>query len=467
MTETKRKKTTQDGEAGDGPDANDGLEEDDYVPGGADNQGEEEEEPEAKEREAETSRPYMGSVDPTEVETEEAYDPEEADPIDGLWFQRSYYEPDDWISQYVSLGNIRHHALPEANVEVGAFLGRDNPLETELVGVATLQNHQFIKRRQRLDMNVVLLGWLYGIVHYRHDMGDADESRGPRYGDRNVKRTRREYNRIFMFAGLDGQFFCLIFNDESSGRIAFGNCRRRIAVGRVFAVINPFVVPRSCVRGQMTTVTTGEPVIPLHKTLVPSVPRFHALKPARANMDSYFCYHGIHLNLYGVSLKGDGDQFPPSCNGCLCDRRGKYAANSGCGCYDIEGSSRVHTVVMEYKLSLKFGQGLDMDVREQRSLRVTQLFVGNLSTAAAMHQSQKKTDSGRFRVAVRDCCQFINTHGGFTVTGTLSYGQIEDMSDQNVKTAGDVPTIRVAYLWPTDVGLPKRADYKQLMYLGG
>ena len=65
---------------------------------------------------------------------------------------------------------------------------------------------------------------------------------------------------------------------------------------------------------------------------------------------------------------------------------------------------------------------------------------------------------------VQQACAYINEHGGFTIMGTLSRGQIHDESNQ----AADIAAVRVVwaicYLQPTNLNILKTEEYMNLQF---
>ena len=79
-------------------------------------------------------------------------------------------------------------------------------------------------------------GILLKVTHFNHDKKE-EELKNPIMGGKRQK--LRNYNRIALFATLDGLLFCIVFETEQQARSAFQYCSGKITRGNLFLLIEP------------------------------------------------------------------------------------------------------------------------------------------------------------------------------------------------------------------------------------
>jgi hypothetical protein len=302
------------------------------------------------------------------------------------------------------------------------------------------------------------------------------------------------YNRIFLFASLDGHPFQIITYSEQETNKMFSYCwnPNTSAVGNPFVLVHPDVDRRrSSIQSQVPTLSVQVPFLPLDIGFMKYVPKLPAVPPA-ADCESavtVFCYHNVNLNIANAVLRGSSDVRPPCCNGYWCDRKLKYQPNGACGCLRTSPLS-CKAIVLEYDIDLEeteiassaalMAKEDDDDnlllLQRERSLRTTQLFMSLAEISSPLRQLEVYNEHAELKGSVKECCNYINNKGGFTIIGTISRtvqkkdNDDDDDSDDDDDDDDDddndqrTNSIHVAYLYPSNVSVPSNPMYKQKMF---
>jgi hypothetical protein len=204
------------------------------------------------------------------------------------------------------------------------------------------------------------------------------------------------------------------------------------------------------------------PLFPLEVTFVRYFPT--TLDSKRfAGEEKFFTIHNAKVSVVGATMITKCNVEAPSCNGTLCDRQMVFAVNQNCGCMHVEkgksGFVLKYTVFFEYVESERREK---LIVKDQRSLRTTQLFINNPEDCNRGHNAYL-VGNIKLRECIQKCTEYINANGGFTVMGSKVLGE-SSQEESNIKTTSEELTYHVVYLYPTDTDIPSRTEYKKLMY---
>lgn len=343
--------------------------------------------------------------------------------------------------------------------EIRNFLAEEaRPLRTLLnddMRVVTLKD----VISNKLNEDFVLVGMLYRITHVRHDSQVVELTP---YAKRQ-KVGHGSYNRIFQFGGTDGSVFCCIFKDEATARIASMTCKERIGIGQWFAFVEPKFDKGATLKTDQPVLECPEQMLTLNDRFVNVIPNRPAVPPQEAKEERFFFYHNYDVALAGVALRGKGDVYKPACGGYLCDRSGDFKMNSACGCFDIPTAGKISSVVLEYRVVLDLPE-LDGGINSERSWRTTMAFVDAPETLGLMQPFERIQKRTQLRRAIKNCCNYIKTHGKFTVAGTMMRGEIVDQSDTNSRVASGHPTYHLCYLMPSNLDLLDTPEFTRLKY---
>jgi hypothetical protein len=323
---------------------------------------------------------------------------------------------------------------------------------------------QHLTSRQ-VEEDHALIGVLYRVVHYKH--GSKELMVG---GNDKYKRQKKDYDRIFEFCGLSGGVFSMIFDSPMVARSAIGFLGERIAVGRVFVVVAPSLVERSNYKVDMPVVSSAQPLLPFEDTFIKYFPPIKIANSDIPAKDYFFVYHGIvNLRLINVRLIHKGDPVKPSCCGYFCDRQGLFNINGACGCFDYEIIKHSGIVLMynvDFSIDGTDGKPKTVLVNDTRSLRTSRLFGEGIEQVAGESKDVRTTEERIIKRHVKSCVNYINNHGGFTIMGYITTGNIVDNSDEvgSSKIQSIEPTTHIIYLYPTDHNIVGMDEYVSLKY---
>jgi hypothetical protein len=125
---------------------------------------------------------------------------------------------------------------------------------------------------------------------------------------------------------------------------------------------------------------------------------------------------------------------------------------------------KVSPIVLEYSVTFNDNDKV-ISLSYLRSFRTTCLFIKNANTVGLnMKGGNRIVKLKEMRVAVADCCEHINEHGGFTIAGTVSKGMRKDLSDPSVLVLSDDSTYNLCFLMPTNMELLVDEEYQAKQY---
>jgi hypothetical protein len=302
--------------------------------------------------------------------------------------------------------------------------------------------------------NYVIIGVLNKILHANHDLSH-DDNRGP-----FSKKAKKNYNRIAYFGDVSpnakGANFAIKLPNEEESRNCFSFCRDMIGVGTLFIIWEP-TPTGSALRLDMPFIETTQPIFPLQEFVYSLLDTTLPTVPSSANETSFFLLHGQSLKFIRTELRGKGDQKQPSCSGKLCDRKEVYKANNACGCFKADPN--LSSGVIELSIISEH-----INVRNNRSLRLTDLLVKNADLLARLNPTERATHKEPLRLKVKDATTYINTNAGFTIAGYVNRGESMDASDQTEKVASEKVLFHVTYCYPTDLTIPTQEGFKTFIY---
>ena len=121
---------------------------------------------------------------------------------------------------------------------------------------------------------------------------------------------------------------------------------------------------------------------------------------------------------------------------------------------------KVSPIVLEYSADF-VNKEKAISLSYLRSFRMTSLFIKNANTVGLnMKGANRIVKLKEMRAAVRNCWEYINEHGGFTIAGTVSKGMRKDLSDPTVYVLSDESTYNICFLMPTNMGLLDTDDFQ-------
>ena len=333
--------------------------------------------------------------------------------------------------------------------------------ETQLVNIEDISN-------EKIDDNedYVIVAVLYRVVHHRHDVQDGAPEKGQYDKSTRGRKPSKEYDRMFMFGGIEGDMFAYIATNENNGRLLVCHLKDNVVgLGKPFVIINPEVKARSMMKNDMSTIITHRPMIPLSESFYRHFPTKAARVPSSAGEDALFVYHHLSIKLSKIKVICKHCIDKVVCRGCLCDRKAAFEPNQGCGCFDVTGGCKLSPVVLEYTVNFPRGIHDLRSVAKERSLRSTYLFLKNPTTLGRLDSAAFDAEHRKITKSVVKCVDHINSVGGFTVVGTIALGRVQDSSGapQSHSTA-TLPTLHVTYLYPTDNSVADDKEYCNLKY---
>lgn len=327
-------------------------------------------------------------------------------------------------------------------------------------GVTQVRRVNFIiSSNKQYRSRYVTVGVLFRITHFNHGM-----MVDPGGIQNRMKKKNKEYDRIFMFGDLDGGTFCIIYNAEQSSREVVKFSMDDVAIGQTYVLMGLFSENGSHLRQDMPVLLCDKHFIPLTTAIVPYLPRIPMYPPSDGQETTFFIQHGKFVNLQDVALVGKGDMYAPTCPGIFCDRMNIFEKHTQtCGCFTSNGTANRSSIVIECDMTWTGGTA-PTHIVKNRSYRTTQLFLDNPEFYETMSEQQRAVFNHTFVDAVLTAADYINQHGGFTIMGTCSRGEIHDASNKSETIAAVNLTWAVCYFQPTDLSILENEDYVALKF---
>lgn len=177
--------------------------------------------------------------------------------------------------------------------------------------------------------------------------------------------------------------------------------------------------------------------------------------PLAWRADSYigdtwsFCLHHVPVCIYGISLRNS------VCCGRYCDRRVYGDDVKSCACYTANQDRDSPKVTME--VSVRVFQdscpeqiGYEIDTLYTSYSLLKWCIHGN-RIPVDMEANNQKTKL-RVKTAVNEMVRFVNKHGGFTVIGWATVGEVGDPNNPDAeRMRSDRLTVHVGRLVPTSL----------------
>jgi len=367
-------------------------------------------------------------------------------------------------NEFIDISNVFPYAAVYEHLTADAKLLADEQVEPDTTTVCTVKDIE----TNRFDDDCVVIGVLYKILHFKHDAKEAQE--------RNTfaKKPRREYDRILEFGALDGQTFCVLFPSSQAGATAFKLNGEVIGVGRAYMLVNPTIKPRSTLKGGTKILKISEQLLPLQQSFIPLIPNINYADPT-SGKDSFFVKHNltdVHIPRKSILILGKHGVEQACCSGYLCDRQKAGGTGLGCGCFDFSGRIEEAPTVMYYDFNSRSANIGDLHlegwIKGVRSLRSLQLFTSGCEGLGGRGQGERLVEQRFSKAAVVNCVTHVNQQaGGFTIMGYATLGKITDYSNPHEKVDSTTPTVRLTYLFPTNVTIPSTDQFKALMHTYG
>jgi hypothetical protein len=175
----------------------------------------------------------------------------------------------------------------------------------------------------------------------------------------------------------------------------------------------------------------------------------------------FFLLRNLKLRWVGVDIRGKGDVFLPSCTSFLCDRKEPLRTNHACGCFSHLAKGNLSRVVLEGTIICD-----EFTARKDRSYRTTRMFVRLPDSMGILQQAERLAHTTNIRKSIKKCYDFINSHGGFTVCGSITRGEMQDSSEtQTAKVASERVSDHVCYSQPTQLRIILTNEYKRLKFV--
>ena len=289
----------------------------------------------------------------------------------------------------------------------------------------------------------MMIGILYKVTHFNHDNYLDTSNYQP-----IRKRSKRNYDRIFSFGDLEGGTFAVITNNaEQSKSMMFYNIEE-IAPGTPFALINTKNSEGATLRLDMPVVKCEIPFIPLKTSIYDILPSISPINPEPGET-TFFLLKYQQLKFFGAHLVGKGDVIPTSCTGFFCDRMNRFKSrNEACGCFHRNNIGNFSSVVLESDIILQ-AQEETFKVFNHRSLRTTLLYMINIDEISTKSREVRELFRSQFSLSVKNCTQYFNENGGFTVSGVITRGNVFDESNNNQLIGSCRPTHYFCFIHPT------------------
>lgn len=210
----------------------------------------------------------------------------------------------------------------------------------------------------------------------------------------------------------------------------------------------------------MVIVATSVPFLPCNMNLLSQLPETNPRHPSEANETNSFLIHSQTMSFASVDLRGKGDINPPSCPSFLCDRKDPLRGNRSCGCFTHPTTGNLSPVVLECTVS----NGTMFKVPFCCSYRTTRMFVVNPESIGILQREERVCQVRKIRTAVKACAEYVNANGGWTICGTITRGEAQDVSDPHKKVASERVTFHLATIIPTNQAILKEQNYARLKY---
>ena len=335
--------------------------------------------------------------------------------------------------------------------------------EVQFLGRVALRpsRAQWVSRDHVLQGNTenhhFMIGILYKVTHFNHD-NNLDAMAQAR------KKQKKGYDRMFFFGDIKGGTYCIVGMNEKRSRTMCHHCVSDIAVGQAYVLEKCYTNDGSTLRNDMPVLSFASKFYPLVDEFVEELDPIPIMKPDTGGETTFFIIKNAKVELLDITLVGKGDTYPPCCNGKFCDRMTRLKSNrEACGCFAM--NAMTSSVVLEVDIKhIDENKAHCFKANEHRSLRTTEMFIDNLALLCTNSTEQRAAYAHRLEDCVEACNDYINNNGGYTIMGTVSRGQMSDISNVNEKVASTRVTFAVSYIQPTNLGLLKEPEYRSMMF---
>lgn len=326
--------------------------------------------------------------------------------------------------------------------------------ETDLASIEDIVSEKY-------EENYILVCVLYKLVHKDHDKQDEG-------GNPYSKKQKKGYNRIYQFGDGTGQTCCVMCENQENARTFMNLMVDVPAVGQCFVLIEPTAKIGQALRQDMPVLDVSTTFLPLKDEFMQLFPTVVPKPPTLANETTFFILHGVKLRWVQTELRGKGDVQPASCPSFLCDRQEPLRINHACGCFSHSTKGNFSPVVLEGTIisdDSKNEENKRFSVKNDRSYRTTCMFITRPDSIGILQKLDRLKLTTDLRASVKKCYEYINGHGGFTLCGTITRGEVQDASDENVMVASEKITYHVCYSQPTQLKLLHDIGYRKLKFI--
>lgn len=270
-------------------------------------------------------------------------------------------------------------------------------------------------------------------------------SKGSKFFSQRTGNLNSTYDRLLFFADLctPGKCFAVLTETPSKSDMLMTYCKQTVAVGDIFAIIEPDQVVRA-LKGNVPLVNTTKAMYPLVDSNFASI--CPILEP-EVGQQRYFYLKHVIVELTKIQA------LAASCNGTLCDRQSPFTETGNCGClYFNRSTSIVLDMTVTFRTMDINGYESSHSVQHFRSWRTTKVFIYPMAMTA---DTKTYFDHTReIREVGNTIKNIVNANGGWNIVGWCRKGEVVDASaDQNDAgteiSSGHHP-IHISYLYPAD-----------------
>ena len=353
----------------------------------------------------------------------------------------------------VTTETLLEHIMPMASTHARSYIRHNLTTITRVNGIIN-------QRPTDTPLtNYITVGILYRVTHFNHNSMTESTSLTLKF-----KKQKKEYDRIYMFGDLDGSTFCIIHYSERTSRQACSLCLEQCVIGQPFVLVLLTSPQNKDLKTDMPVLSSDVQILPLQQTFVRELPLINITYPTESQETCFFLQRKCQVNPVNVKLAGKGDIFKPNCGGVFCDRMHITERDTEkCGCFCVAASASRSSVVLQCNVYAEAPKEKFV-VMKHRSYRTTVLFFHDIGLFEQSSETKRLQMRFDLEQTVQQACAYINEHGGFTIMGTLSRGQIHDESNQ----AADIAAVRVVwaicYLQPTNLNILKTEEYMNLQF---
>lgn len=268
------------------------------------------------------------------------------------------------------------------------------------------------------------------------------------------QKMNNTYKRVFFFLDLLTQGSCfVIFERDRSDELTYwrdAQSRLSTRVGDIMLITEPRKI-ESEISGHLSVVKTDRAFLPIlrpnsMRTFMPVVP----------DHDTFL---GFHIQETHIKLKSI-ISVDTSCTGIFCDRL--YPKSRPCGCYQT--NQRYYGANHVFKCQVQFNSGIPGSediVTSSSSLRLTQLLFSASLPSNMSRSTYIEPKLEELRESLRLIAEYINDHGGWTISGWLRPTLIQEVGTGE-EVYSETYGFHISYIYPADLRCLETNTFKGL-----